>query len=180
MPLIQTFGHMEFALKNEKYQHLRENPLSPDSICPTLRESMNLIEQMLTQMIEMHLPTEEDGLVWPRFSHLHIGCDEVYNLGQCSRCKTKSKNHLFVLHIKNITNFIRNKWPHLKIVIWDDHLRWTPWNELQYSKLGDLVEPMIWAYNANLNDQLTQEMWTKYASVFPTIWTASSFKGSSG
>lgn len=181
MPLIQTFGHMEFALKYKEYQHLREKPSSPDSICPSQLESMDLIKHMLTQMIEMHLPTEEDGLVWPSFSHLHIGCDEVYNMGQCSRCKSQNKHHLFVSHIKNITNVIHNRWPHLKVVIWDDMMRSMPLNELKDSRLGDLIEPMIWGYEADLSEQsFPNDMWTRYASVFSTVWAASSFKGSAG
>ncbi|XP_055298333.1 hexosaminidase D [Sitodiplosis mosellana] len=180
MPLVQTFGHMEFALKHEQYLNLRETISSPDSICPNRKESMDLIEQMLMQIIEMHLPIEEDGLVWPKFSHLHIGCDEVYNMGQCSRCKSKSKHHLFVSHIKKVTTVIRNRWPHLKVVIWDDMMRSMPLNELQDSQLGDLIEPMIWAYHTNLNENNFHEIWMRYASVFSTVWAASSFKGSAG
>lgn len=180
MPLIQTFGHMEFALKHKNYQHLREKLTSPDSICPSLKESMDLIEHMLTQMIDMHLPIKTDEYNWPNFTHLHIGCDEVYNMRKCSRCKTKPKHQLFISHIRNITNFIRSKWPHLKVVIWDDMLRLLPLNELQESQLGNLVEPMVWAYDVNFEQKLGHEIWTKYASVFPSVWAASSFKGSSG
>ena len=43
MPLVQTFGHLEFALKLADFQHLREVPDTPQSICPSLNSSLNFI-----------------------------------------------------------------------------------------------------------------------------------------
>lgn len=180
MPLIQTFGHMEFVLKYEKYQHLRENPSSPDSICPSLAESSKLIEHMLTQVIQMHVPVEEDGLTWPMFTHIHIGCDEVYNMAKCSRCKLKNKHDLFVSHVKNITSIVHKVRSNLNVVIWDDMIRQSSLNELKNSGLGTLIQPMLWAYGNNLQNHFNNDMWMRYATVFPTVWTASSFKGAAG
>ena len=49
IPLIQTFGHLEFVLKLDEFKHLREVPIYPQSICPTNDDSWKLITQMIDQ-----------------------------------------------------------------------------------------------------------------------------------
>jgi type II secretory pathway pseudopilin PulG len=49
IPLIQTFGHLEFALKLNDFKHLREVPIYPQSICPSNDESWKLITQIIDQ-----------------------------------------------------------------------------------------------------------------------------------
>ena len=34
IPLVQTFGHMEFVLKHGQFAHLRDSADMPESICP--------------------------------------------------------------------------------------------------------------------------------------------------
>lgn len=50
IPLIQTFGHMEFILKFEKYRHLREVDEFPAVICPSKNESFSVIKEMARQV----------------------------------------------------------------------------------------------------------------------------------
>lgn len=51
IPLIQTFGHLEFALKNQEFMHLREVPESPQALCPSLNASFEFIQDMVTQVM---------------------------------------------------------------------------------------------------------------------------------
>jgi hypothetical protein len=51
IPLVQTFGHLEFVLKLEEFQHLRETADFPQEICPNHPEAMDLIREMLRQVI---------------------------------------------------------------------------------------------------------------------------------
>lgn len=51
IPLIQTFGHVEFALKQKEYAHLREVPESAQALCPSLNASMDFIQVMVEQVI---------------------------------------------------------------------------------------------------------------------------------
>lgn len=181
MPLVQTFGHLEFALKLHEFQHLREVPESPQSLCPNFNESMTFLGTMITQMVQMHLSdgtTDPDGLQRPAFTHLHIGCDEVYRMGECSRCKHRERNDLFLSHVRNVANFVRSKWPQLKVVIWDDMLRQMSLNELQ--SLGSVVEPMVWVYTEDIYRFVPMQIWDRYGAAFATAWTASAFKGAHG
>lgn len=50
IPLIQTFGHVEFALKLPDFAHLREVQESPQALCPSYNASTKFIEQMIDQV----------------------------------------------------------------------------------------------------------------------------------
>ncbi len=50
IPLIQTFGHMEFILKHEEYAELRDTPEMPESICPCHEGTFPLIMEYIDQV----------------------------------------------------------------------------------------------------------------------------------
>lgn len=77
IPLVQTFGHMEYVLKLERFRALRESPLDPSAICPSKAESFSLITAMIDQVMAAHRGVK----------NLHIGCDEVRRSG--SRVKIR-------------------------------------------------------------------------------------------
>ncbi|EDL34830.1 hexosaminidase (glycosyl hydrolase family 20, catalytic domain) containing, isoform CRA_b [Mus musculus] len=66
IPLVQTFGHMEFVLKHAAFAHLREVALFPNTLNPHEAESLALVQAMIDQILELHRDVR-----W-----LHIGCDE--------------------------------------------------------------------------------------------------------
>ena len=49
IPLIQTFGHLEFALKRDRFSSLREDPDSYQSLCPLNPSSKTLVRSMISQ-----------------------------------------------------------------------------------------------------------------------------------
>lgn len=53
IPLVQTFGHLEFALKREAFVHLREVPESPQALCPSLNRSLEFVEAMIDQVYQL-------------------------------------------------------------------------------------------------------------------------------
>lgn len=115
IPLIQTFGHMEFALKSE-FAHLREDDKLPLVIHPGKNETYNFLFDMIDQVMKLH-----DGK-----HNLHIGADEVYTLG---KGKSKdmltgntTKTSLFFKHVKRIAKYVKEKHG-VKPIIWDDMFR---------------------------------------------------------
>lgn len=88
IPLVQTFGHLEFVLKLEPFSYLREVSSLPQALCPSLNDSLALVFAMVDQVMALH----------PRARWLHIGCDEVFQLGACERCRRKDRDRLFLQH----------------------------------------------------------------------------------
>lgn len=149
IPLVQTFGHLEFALKLKEFYHLREVPESPQSLCPSLNSSFTFINELITQVIELHtlqLSGKDAFGSIPELTHIHIGCDEVYQLGECPRCRDKIHDQLFLDHVYNVAAFVKKTWPNLKVIIWDDQLRQISVELLKNSGVGKMVEPMVWVY----------------------------------
>ncbi|XP_026850248.1 hexosaminidase D isoform X1 [Drosophila persimilis] len=185
MPLLQTFGHLEYVLKLEGFEQLRELPESPQSICPSQPQSMALLEQMLTQVIELHLQcigkaTPSAPTLPIKFTHIHIGCDEVQRMGECQACRQRLRSELFLSHVISLSHFVRRQWPQLGVVIWDDQLRSMSLSELQHSQIGSYVEPMVWVYASDIYRFIQPQLWDTYAKVFPSAWVASAYKGAFG
>lgn len=144
IPLLQTFGHLEFVLKHEQWRCLREVEAYPSSMCPLKSGTMPLIRSLLKQIIAFH----------PDIQYIHIGADEVntdvkfrtkikvnyfrfiifiilqvWHLGLCPECirKAQSSKHgkasLFLDHVTSVAQYIKDNFPNLKIIMWDDMLR---------------------------------------------------------
>lgn len=170
IPLIQTFGHMEFALKHSNWSKLREVPDSPQALCPSRNGTMDFITEMVKQVMALH----------PKINYLHIGCDEVFQMGECEVCRLELHENLFLRHVRTVATNIRKQWPNLKLLVWDDMLRHLSQQSLQDFSLGELVEPMVWVYAEDIYRFVQSPVWDKYGAVFKTAWTASAFKGAFG
>ncbi|GCB71112.1 hypothetical protein scyTo_0001461 [Scyliorhinus torazame] len=177
IPLVQTFGHMEFVLKHKTFSHLREVKCFPNGLNPHKEESMELVKSMIDQIMTIH-----KDLKW-----IHIGSDEVYYLGEGEESKklfeTGQTNIdcLFLSHVKAVASYIITARPDVKPIFWDDMLRNISEEQLKESMLSQFVEPMIWDYNANFDMHNMKLLIQKYQRTgFSHIWFASAFKGATG
>jgi len=50
IPLVQTFGHLEFMLKIDGFQKYREVLEFPQEICPSMDKAVNLVTEMIDQV----------------------------------------------------------------------------------------------------------------------------------
>ncbi|WP_256984443.1 MULTISPECIES: glycoside hydrolase family 3 N-terminal domain-containing protein [Paenibacillus] len=145
IPLQQSFGHLEYVLRHEGWRHLRETEQSIGEICPSHPETFALITTLLGEMIDAH----------PDSRYIHLGCDEVYSLCECERCKIEFggvRERAFIAFVNRLIAFTseRGKQP----IFWHDMLDKCPPEEL--AKLDQRSIAMIWIYNGrNIEAEVT-------------------------
>ncbi|KAM6164684.1 hexosaminidase D [Rhynchocyon petersi] len=177
IPLVQTFGHMEFVLKHQEFAHLREVALFPNTLNPHEAESLALVGAMVDQVMELH-----DRARW-----LHMGCDEVYFLGEGEASRRwlqqeqNSKAKLCLSHMRAVASHVLTRHPATRPLVWDDMLRDIPEDLLQESGLPGLVQPVLWDYGADLDVHGKVLLMEKFQKCgFARLWAASAFKGATG
>jgi len=100
IPLQQSFGHVEYILRHERYKNLREDQHDYSQVCPleTAGDSI-LFTELYTELISTHTS-----------KYIHIGGDETYLLGHDKKCQLKAaqegKSKLYTDYIKMLCNII--------------------------------------------------------------------------
>ncbi|CAG0913464.1 unnamed protein product [Notodromas monacha] len=180
IPLLQTFGHLEFMLKRREFEDLRENVSIPQAICPLKTRAVMTVKSMIDEVMEVHKHYN--------VSRLHLGMDEVYLLGTCSKCRERNVHDLFLDHVSTIVDHVEEKYPGVKSLIWDDMLRKmlresgnsfsVPAKALK--KLRKRVEPVVWWYRKLPETLKSQDTFFKMSQYFGSVWAAGAFKGADG
>jgi len=156
IPLQQSFGHVEYILRHERYKNLREDQKDYSQVCPSEEEGdKKLFTDLFTEMAALH-PSK----------YFHIGGDETYLLGHCAKCRKKAAEEgiskLYIDHIKMLCDIVigLGKIP----VLWADIA-------LKYPDAIKLLPPQTvfvdWNYGWDMNnfgdhEKLVQsgyEMW---------------------
>ena len=169
MPLVQTFGHLEFVLKHGAFTALREQPDDPMNLCPSHPDALATIRELVDQVLDFH----------PGVRAIHLGADEVWTLGSCAACAPVAggagKAALFLRHVKPLLEHVRGRG--VEALIWDDMLREWPVEKLK--EIAGLAAPVVWRYGADIEQRLPEGMWQRFAAL-PGLWAASAFKGAGG
>lgn len=76
-PLVQGLGHATFILKHDEYKSLRELPWNHWAFCPMEEGTYKVLFDLYSDAIK----------ATPGSKYLHIGGDEIGNIGLCPRCK---------------------------------------------------------------------------------------------
>jgi hexosaminidase len=76
-PLVQGLGHATFILKNQEYSGLRELSWNTWAFCPLNEGTYQVLFDLYRDAID----------ATPGSKYLHIGGDEIGNIGLCPRCK---------------------------------------------------------------------------------------------
>ncbi|XP_026716908.1 hexosaminidase D isoform X2 [Athene cunicularia] len=168
---------MEFVLKHKEFAHLREVKAFPNALNPHKEESRALVRAMIDQVMALH-----EDLKW-----FHIGCDEVYYLGEGEESKQwlqqqdNTPEKLCLSHIKAVASCVALSYPTVTPIVWDDMLRGMSEETLAESGVPQLVQPMIWDYAADLDVEGKVRLIEKYRRCgFSKVWFASAFKGATG
>lgn len=112
IPLQQSFGHVEYILRNEKYKDLREDQKDYSQVCP-LQTKLDsaLFNDLYVELASTHTS-----------KYIHIGGDETYLLGHDERCKAKvekeGKSKLYIDYIRMLCDIVIRMGK--KPVLWAD------------------------------------------------------------
>lgn len=156
IPLQQSFGHLEYALKLPQYIHLRETQDTPGEMCPLRDGAFELAASLLEETVAVH----------PRSRYVHLGCDEVWSLGQSPECKAsgKSRGQIAVEFINRLAEKVLSlgKIP----VVWHDMLA-SVWEggsmggAQDYEALAAInknIVVAVWLYSPELVNEVAPEL----------------------
>jgi len=168
IPLVQTFGHLEFVLKHQSFARYRERKDEVLCLCPLEEGSIELAKELIQQTRSMH----------PDATYIHIGCDEVFNLGDCARCRAKAeaagRQALFLDFVEPLVKECAALG--VRALLWHDMLECTDADTLKQRLAAD-ADVVVWNYSTVTS--VTSEEWMGLSSAFPRVWGASAFKGAS-
>jgi hypothetical protein len=109
-PLVQGLGHAGHILKHDEYKHLRDNP-----------ESDWAFDALNPGTYDLQFDLYRDAMeATPYGKYLHVGGDEVYNLGQSELAKKSGMKpvELQLYWLNKVSDFVNE---HGRIPIcWDD------------------------------------------------------------
>ncbi|MGB9641798.1 MAG: DUF4838 domain-containing protein [Candidatus Ratteibacteria bacterium] len=81
IPLIQTFGHVEYLSRLKGTEGLFENPEYPSQLCPSKKGVKDYLEKLIDYVCQLH----------PESQYIHAGQDETRQLGMCKQCSERMK-----------------------------------------------------------------------------------------
>jgi len=102
IPLVQSLGHVYYALIQEEYQPCSENPEHPQQFCPLKEATFELVKAQIDDLIASH----------PGIRFLHIGGDECRQLGVCPECAAFAAKHgkyrLWAKYHKRVADYVKS------------------------------------------------------------------------
>ena len=152
IPGLATLGHSELLLRKPEYKHLselRDGSRGRFTACPAddmeLCPSSDAVKKLLADYIS------ETAEIFESSEFIHIGGDEVHNVGYCPDCRKKigsytDEQKLYLEHVKFVHGIVAGLGK--RVMMWDDML------ELYPDVLEGLPRDIVlvdWLYHDNVS-----------------------------
>jgi len=131
IPEVQSFGHVQYITyahpdiaeveetsKDSENKNvdtrLADQPPSKfyhHSYCPSNEKSYEIIYDIIDEIVEVVKPKH----------YVHMGHDEIYQIGLCPLCKDKDHAELYAKHVTRMHDYLQKKG--LGMMIWSDMLQ---------------------------------------------------------
>ncbi len=139
-PLVQGLGHATFILKHQEYAHLRELEDNRWAFCPLHEGTYQVLFDMYRDAFD----------ATPGSRYLHIGGDEIGNIGLCPRCnptaEEKGTLSLNLYWLNRVSEFATD---HGRIPIF--------WDDMPLKEAG-VYET---AHDASITEEEVEEIWKR-------------------
>ena len=128
IPEVQSFGHVQYITRahpdiaevaedeQDEILDTRAADQPPSrfykhSYCPMNEKSYEIIFDLIDEIVEVARPER----------YVHMGHDEVYQVGLCPRCKNIPHDELYARHVNRLHDYLARKG--YKMAIWSDMLQ---------------------------------------------------------
>jgi hypothetical protein len=161
IPEVQSFGHVQYITyahpdiaevaerEGDEKLDTRSADQPPStyydhSYCPLHEKSYELIYDIIDEIVEVVRPER----------YVHMGHDEIYQIGLCPRCRDKDHADLYALHVTRMHEYLAKKG--LKMMIWSDMLQPTERRYKTYTAIERLPRDIvmldfIWYFHFDLD-----------------------------
>ena len=163
IPEVQSLGHVQFM--TEAYPEIAELPeekkaqevldtrladalttdFYPHSYCPSNPKSYELLFDILDEVLELFAPCP----------YVHMGHDEVYQLGICPKCKQRDRADLYADDVNKIHSYLKERGA--RMMIWSDMIQTVPTyrhripNAINKIPKDIICLDFIWYFNMGLD-----------------------------
>ena len=161
IPEVQSLGHVQYITmaypelaeieeKDVTIDDTRAEDARPVSFykhcyCPSIEKSYEIIFDLIDEIIDTIKPER----------YVHIGHDEVYQIGVCKRCREKDPSDIFTEHVTRLHDHIAEKG--LGTMMWSDMIHPAPVRPyLTYKAIDRLPRDIVmldfvWYFNIPLD-----------------------------
>ncbi len=109
-PEVPLLAHTDYICHAHPEIAERNDDPYPNAYCPNHPNTYPIVFDILEEVIEVFKP-----------KFVHIGHDELYDIGLCDRCKDKKPYEIFAEHIIKIHDFLAKK--SVGTMMWGDRLQ---------------------------------------------------------
>lgn len=142
-PEISELDNTDVEIDVREGADARPEKFYAHSYCPSNPKSYEIIYDIIDEIVEI---TEPSGYV-------HMGHDEVYQIGLCDKCSKKLPSELFAEHVIAMHSYLAKKG--LKMMMWSDMLHPAPVTDyLTYKAIDKIPKDIImldfiWYFHPN-------------------------------
>jgi len=138
IPLIQSFGHVEYLSRIKGTKILFEDPDYPQQLCPSKKQVKQYLKELIEIVCELH----------PESRYIHVGQDETHQLGLCPLCRKKvekiGKIVFYLEHTNLVWDYVRSNG---KIPMFWADMFFTENRPDLLKKIEEDVIPVVWQYD---------------------------------
>ena len=197
IPEVQSLGHVQYiTIAHPELAEIEEASVSVEDTrtederpaeeyhhcyCPSLEESYRIILDIMDEVVDLLKPER----------YVHIGHDEVYQIGLCKCCREKDPADLFATHVNRLHDHLAQKG--LGTMMWADMLQPPPaadyptWKAIDKIVKDVVMLDFIWYFNIprDIEDNLLKKgfrvaVGNLYSSHFPRYKSRITKKGMIG